>query len=366
MSKIVIIFIIFVLQFALLAPNIFALDSCASLGIDYEPKFVPENSGGINFVFTIKNSNTLSNLFNKQVRLHFDKGLGPWDDWASQPATVTSNRFSISVFEDQDLLKKGTYQARLTWQPDPSKDFTDYCSNIAYQVGAPNKCIIDPSLPKEIPPGSSLNIKFIGKADTNYQLRFGTGGPVTNTTTDNQGQGQFDSIPIPGNNGETVRITVISFSPGAESCFWDVKINAAAPPPPSPSSGPIVPAPSGSTCDPKSPAYNPKKCSLGGGLGCGGETKPAIKTAIGCIHTNPGDLIADVLKFALGIGGGLAFLMMILGAFQMLTSAGNPDTLQAGRERLTSAVIGLLIVIFAVLLLQIIGFDILNLPGFGR
>lgn len=116
--------------------------------------------------------------------------------------------------------------------------------------------------------------------------------------------------------------------------------------------------------------------SLSGGLGCdidpttpGIQTdpaKPGIATAIGCIHTNPDDLIADVLKFAIGIGGGLAFLMMLLGAFQMLTSAGNPETLAAGKDRLTSAVIGLLFVIFAVLLLQIIGVDILGLPGFGR
>ncbi|MBI2335026.1 hypothetical protein HYU96_04480 [Candidatus Daviesbacteria bacterium] len=77
-------------------------------------------------------------------------------------------------------------------------------------------------------------------------------------------------------------------------------------------------------------------CTSGKGLECD-PAKPAIKTAIGCIHTNPADLVQDVLKFGLGIGGGLAFLMMLLGAFQMLTSAGNPETLQAGRERLTSA-----------------------------
>ena len=67
------------------------------------------------------------------------------------------------------------------------------------------------------------------------------------------------------------------------------------------------------------------------------------------------------MTFVIGIGGGLAFLMMLLGAFQMLTSAGNPETLQAGKDRLTSAVIGLLFIIFAVLLLQIIGVDILGI-----
>ena len=67
----------------------------------------------------------------------------------------------------------------------------------------------------------------------------------------------------------------------------------------------------------------------------------------------------------LGIGGGIAFLFMLLGAFQMITSAGNPDSISAGKDRFTSAIIGLLFVIFSVLLLQIIGAGILKIPGFG-
>lgn len=91
---------------------------------------------------------------------------------------------------------------------------------------------------------------------------------------------------------------------------------------------------------------------------------PGIETAIGCIHTSPVGFIKDFLKFILGIAGGLSFLLMLLGVFQMLSSAGNPDTLRAGQERLTSAVIGLLLVIFAVMLLQIIGVNILGIEGF--
>ena len=99
------------------------------------------------------------------------------------------------------------------------------------------------------------------------------------------------------------------------------------------------------------------ECKDGSGIG--------INTAIGCIHTNPAALVKDLLRFILGIGGGIAFLMMLLGVFQMLTSAGNPETLNAGKERLTSAVIGLLFVIFSILLLQIIGWGILKIPGLG-
>ncbi len=109
-----------------------------------------------------------------------------------------------------------------------------------------------------------------------------------------------------------------------------------------------------------------ENCTLAGGTPCdqNDPKNPGIKTAIGCIHTNPVEFVKDFMAFAIGIGGGLAFLMMLLGAFQMLTSSGNPDSLKAGQDRLTSAVIGLLFVIFAVLLLQVIGVGILAIPGF--
>lgn len=104
----------------------------------------------------------------------------------------------------------------------------------------------------------------------------------------------------------------------------------------------------------------------GGGTSCGDKNSPGISTAIGCIHTNPVDFIKDALRFLTAVAGGLAFLLMLLGAFQMITSAGNPETLQAGRDRFQSALIGLLLVIFAVLLLQIIGVGILGIPGFTK
>lgn len=118
------------------------------------------------------------------------------------------------------------------------------------------------------------------------------------------------------------------------------------------------------TCLEKAKKDPTVKCAESGGQPCD-PNSPSIKTAIGCIHTNPAEFAKDLLRFVIGISGGLAFLMMLLGAFQMLTSAGNPETLNAGKQRLTSAIIGLLMVIFAVLLLQIIGVGILAIPGFG-
>lgn len=96
----------------------------------------------------------------------------------------------------------------------------------------------------------------------------------------------------------------------------------------------------------------------------GGEG--GILTAIGCFPTNPAGLMQAGVKIGVSAGGGIALLMMVFAAFRMITSAGNPETIKKGQEQFASAVIGLLFIIFSVLLLEIIGVDILNLPGFGR
>jgi len=54
---------------------------------------------------------------------------------------------------------------------------------------------------------------------------------------------------------------------------------------------------------------------------------------------------------------------MVLGAIQILTSAGNPDKVKAGKELITSALSGLLLVILSIFLLKLIGVDILHIPG---
>jgi hypothetical protein len=88
-------------------------------------------------------------------------------------------------------------------------------------------------------------------------------------------------------------------------------------------------------------------------------------TAIGCIPTDPSGLLETLLRFGIGLAGGIAFLLIILGGFQMMTSAGNPEGLNAGRELVGSAVTGLILIIFSVFLLRVIGYDILGIPGFG-
>jgi hypothetical protein len=95
-------------------------------------------------------------------------------------------------------------------------------------------------------------------------------------------------------------------------------------------------------------------------------------TAIGCIGaTAPnqpsdfGAFVRDIIKIGTGLGGGIAFLLILFSGFQTMTSAGNPEKLHEAKELMGAAISGLLLIIFSVFLLRLIGVDILQIPGFG-
>ncbi len=90
-----------------------------------------------------------------------------------------------------------------------------------------------------------------------------------------------------------------------------------------------------------------------------------ITTALGCVPTDPSAFIGFILTIGIGLAGGIAFLLILWGGFQILTSAGNPEQLNAGRELVSSAIAGLLLIIFSVFILRLIGVNILGIPGFG-
>ena len=95
---------------------------------------------------------------------------------------------------------------------------------------------------------------------------------------------------------------------------------------------------------------------------CGDE---GIETAIGCISTNfsSGGFLQTILGVSVGLGGGIALLLMLYGTFIVMTSAGIPDKLNQGKEIITSAAIGLVFIILSIVLMNLIGVSILGLPG---
>lgn len=89
-----------------------------------------------------------------------------------------------------------------------------------------------------------------------------------------------------------------------------------------------------------------------------------IDTQFGNIPTDVANFVQWVLSFILGIAGGIVTLLIIVSGYRLMTSQGNPEKVQAAREQLTSAIVGLLFIIFSLFILQLITVDILKIPGF--
>lgn len=90
-----------------------------------------------------------------------------------------------------------------------------------------------------------------------------------------------------------------------------------------------------------------------------------VDTAIGCVDASSGGFVTSFFNIGIGVGSMIAFLLILFGALQMMTSAGNPEKLNGGKETVTAAITGLLFILFSIFLLRIIGVNILGIPSFG-
>ncbi len=86
-------------------------------------------------------------------------------------------------------------------------------------------------------------------------------------------------------------------------------------------------------------------------------------TAIGSFATDPGGFVTTLFGFLLSISGGIAVLMIIISGYNFMLSQGNPEAIKEARERFTSAIVGLLFIIFSLIILELIGVRILHIPG---
>jgi hypothetical protein len=87
-----------------------------------------------------------------------------------------------------------------------------------------------------------------------------------------------------------------------------------------------------------------------------------IKTALGCLAISDTNTLAgSLLRWGIGVGGGIAILMIIYAGFTIITSTGDPGRLRGGKELLGAAIGGLILLIFSVFILRLIGVNILGI-----
>jgi hypothetical protein len=92
----------------------------------------------------------------------------------------------------------------------------------------------------------------------------------------------------------------------------------------------------------------------------------AVSSAIGNISTEPQAFVKTVFSIVLGLAGGIALILIIFSGYRFMTSGGNPEAVKGATEQLVSAIVGLLFIILSFVILQVIGVDILRIPGFSK
>ncbi len=96
---------------------------------------------------------------------------------------------------------------------------------------------------------------------------------------------------------------------------------------------------------------------------CTMGNSPTVNTALGCIPVRVDEFVVWLLPFVFGIAGGISFLLMAYGFIMMTTSSGDPKAVQGAIETVQSAIVGLLVSIFAIFILRLITVGILKIPG---
>ncbi len=76
-----------------------------------------------------------------------------------------------------------------------------------------------------------------------------------------------------------------------------------------------------------------------------------------------GEILSKALDYAIIIGGIAMFAYLLWGGFNLLTSAGNPEGIREGTQKIIFAVIGFLVIFASYFIIQLVesmfGFSIL-------
>lgn len=105
------------------------------------------------------------------------------------------------------------------------------------------------------------------------------------------------------------------------------------------------------------PSYE-QKCNTPG-------HKDQCNTAIGWFGYSPEGFFKSVVQIFLALGGTILLFTIILNGYRFMASQGDPEKVKEAREAIMSALSGLLLIIFSLVILQFITNTVLHLPGFN-
>ncbi len=84
------------------------------------------------------------------------------------------------------------------------------------------------------------------------------------------------------------------------------------------------------------------------------------------LSTDPLKLIPQIIEVILAIAGAIVIILIIRAGYKLMFSQGNPEKVQEAKDELTSAIVGLLFIIFSFVLLQFITNDLLKIQDLPK
>lgn len=83
------------------------------------------------------------------------------------------------------------------------------------------------------------------------------------------------------------------------------------------------------------------------------------------LPANIGEVIGNTLPYIFGAAGIALLIYLVLGGFQLMTSKGDPKAMEGAKGKITNALIGFIIVIFAFVIVNLLG-QVLEIQQFSN
>ena len=90
-----------------------------------------------------------------------------------------------------------------------------------------------------------------------------------------------------------------------------------------------------------------------------------IVTDFGNIPCSQTGFVSTIYGIGLGLIGVVALLFIIFGGYLILSSQGNPEQLNKGKSYILYSILGLILAVSGFAFYEIVGRNILKIPGFS-
>ena len=95
-------------------------------------------------------------------------------------------------------------------------------------------------------------------------------------------------------------------------------------------------------------------------IGIGGEFTKGANVAVSNSTETIGEYIKQIYKYAIGIVGIVAVIVMMVGGVLWMTAGGNPTQVSSAQQYITGALTGLVLVMFSYVILKTVNPDLIN------